>query len=165
MAIISGDRTGRLMKYEPRTKEVNVLLKGLAFPNGVAVSKDNSFLLLAESGTYQILRFWLGGSKSYSSQVFAQLERSPDNIKINNKGEFWVALNSGREIANLGNMNVIQWWVKDPVAAKFDEEGNVVRILDGKSGNALDSVSEVEEHNGSLWIGSAVKPYVVVVKT
>ncbi|KAB1212946.1 Strictosidine synthase [Morella rubra] len=168
--LLDGDRTGRLMKYDPQTKRVTVLLKGLAFPNGVALSKDSSFLVLSESGTYQVLRFWLEGPKSHTSEIFCQLERSPDNIKRNSDGKFWLALNSGRDIPNLDyNLDLqhevaIPRLTNDPVAAKLDEEGKVVSILDGKGGNALDSVSEVEEHSGMLWIGSAVKPYVGVIK-
>lgn len=162
------------MKYDPRTKEVSVLLNGLAFPNGVALSKDNSYLVLAESGKFRILRIWLRGSKtkSHSSEVFAQLRRSPDNIKRTRKGEFWVGLNSGREIIynlgrhiiNLQNENLSLRLIKDPVATKFDKDGKVVDVLDGNGGNAFDSVSEVEEFNGRLWIGSSVKPYLGIVK-
>ncbi|XP_059448297.1 protein STRICTOSIDINE SYNTHASE-LIKE 10-like [Corylus avellana] len=171
--ILTGDTTGRLMKYDPRTNKVSVLLKGLAFPNGVALSDDRSFLVVAESGTFQILRFWLRGSKSRrtAAEVFSPLERSPDNIKKNSKGEFWVALNSGRELQNIGLMESrhetetpIMLGTKDVVAAKYDEEGKIIGVLNGKGGDSLDSVSEVEEHNGYLWIGSAVKPFVGVIR-
>ncbi|KAL3582034.1 hypothetical protein D5086_016366 [Populus alba] len=58
-AIINADKTGRLMKYDPNSKKVTVLHRGLAFPNGVALSKDNSFILVAESFTMRILKFYL----------------------------------------------------------------------------------------------------------
>ncbi|XP_059446830.1 protein STRICTOSIDINE SYNTHASE-LIKE 10-like [Corylus avellana] len=169
LIIRKGDKTGRLMKYNPRTKKVSVLLKGLAFPNGVALSNDSSFLVLAETGTSQILRFWLQGSKNHTTEVFSSLERPPDNIKKNCNGEFWVALNSGRAIQNLGFMESRHetgktWETKDVVGAKFDEEGKVIDVLDGKGGTSLDFVSEVEEHNGYLWIGSPVKPYVGLIR-
>ncbi|KAJ1442173.1 Strictosidine synthase, conserved region [Sesbania bispinosa] len=159
--IISGDKTGRLLKYDPRTKNVHVLLKGLQFPNGVALSKDNSFLLLAQSTTFEILKFQLGDSKA---TFFAQLPRSPDNIKRNAKGEFWVALNSGRKIQLQNEIEGAKpLKTVDPVAVKFDEKGNVIEVLDGDYGKQLNSVSEVEEHEGSLWIGSAVQPYVGLI--
>ena len=105
--ILSGDRTGRLLKYVPSTQSVHVLVKGLAFPNGVALSKDNSFILVAESTTFKILKIQLRDSKTNNNnniEPFAQVPRSPDNIKRNNKGEFWVAQNSGRGlIQKLGN--------------------------------------------------------------
>lgn len=152
------EHTGRLMQYDPQTKRVTVLLRGLAFANGVALSKDNSFLLVAESTTYQILKFWLRGPKAHTSEIFAKLERSPDNIKRNNNGEFWIAMNTGRDTFR----TLIE--KLDPVGIKFDEEGKEVEVLDGIGGTELSSVSEIEEHNGSLWLGSAVKPYVAVIK-
>lgn len=164
--ILSGDRTGRLLKYVPSSQRVYVMAKGLAFPNGVALSKENSFILVAESTTLKILKIALSGSNNI--ETFAEVPRSPDNIKRNAKGEFWVALNSGRgRINGLGKGREIETtvpWTTDPVAIKFDAEGNVVEVLDGGYGPQLNSVSEVEEHGGSLWIGSAVQPYVAVIK-
>ncbi|WVZ26481.1 hypothetical protein V8G54_005025 [Vigna mungo] len=164
--ILSGDRTGRLLKYVPSSGRVYVLVKGLAFPNGVALSRDNSFILVAESTTLKILKIALSGGNNI--ETFAQVPRSPDNIKRNAKGEFWVALNSGRgRINGLEKGTEVEAtvpWTTDPVAIKFDAEGNVLEVLDGRYGQQLNSVSEVEEHDGSLWIGSAVQPYVAVIK-
>ncbi|ESW28372.1 hypothetical protein PHAVU_003G281200 [Phaseolus vulgaris] len=164
--ILSGDRTGRLLKYVPSSQRVYVMVKGLAFPNGVALSKDNSFLLLAESTTFKVLKVSLRGRNTI--QTFAEVPRSPDNIKSNSKGEFWVALNSGRGRINgfekEREVETTVPWTTDPVAIKFDSEGKVVEVLDGGYGTQLNSVSEVEEHDGSLWIGSAVQPYIALIK-
>lgn len=145
------------------------MVKGLAFPNGVALSKDNSFILVAESTTFKILKIQLRDSKTNNNnniEPFAQVPRSPDNIKRNNKGEFWVAQNSGRGlIQKLGNeIETTLPWNADPVAIKFDEKGRAIVVLDGEYGRQLDSVSEVEEHEGSLWIGSAVQPFIGLIK-
>ena len=51
------DRSGRLLKYDPLTKKASVLYRGLAFPNGVALSQNNSFILVAESTRRRILKF------------------------------------------------------------------------------------------------------------
>lgn len=187
------------MKYDPTTKNVTVLLRGLAYANGVALSKDKSFLLIAESSAKQIRRRWLGGPKAYVSELFAKLERIPDNIKTNSKGEFWVALDSGRHspqkklgenkvegqvvnpglialnngkdsLQNLDGENKFEgqavnpWLSGDPVAIKFDAEGMIVKVLDGNGGDELSSISEVEEHNGNLWIGSIMNHYVCIIK-
>ena len=166
LSILASDKTGRLLKYDPRTEEVTVLLHDLAFANGVALSKDKSFVLVAESAPFTIHRLWLRGPKAPALELFAELERPPDNIKSNNRGEFWVALNSGRGVKEVVNIETSDKWlyVNDPVAAKFDEQGKVVQVLEGEGGSALESVSEVEEQNENLWVGSAVKPYVGVVK-
>ncbi|KAF5938124.1 hypothetical protein HYC85_025630 [Camellia sinensis] len=47
--IVSGNKTGKLMKYDPKSKETTVLLENLTFPNGVALSKDGYFILIADT--------------------------------------------------------------------------------------------------------------------
>lgn len=46
--VFTGDPSGRLLKYNPVTKETIVLRRGLQFPNGVSLSKDGSFFLFCE---------------------------------------------------------------------------------------------------------------------
>lgn len=41
--------TGRLLKYDPRAGETSVVLDGLGFANGVALSHDEAFLVICES--------------------------------------------------------------------------------------------------------------------
>ncbi|KAF7802535.1 protein STRICTOSIDINE SYNTHASE-LIKE 10 [Senna tora] len=55
-SLLSGDKTGRLMKHDKSTKEVTVLISNLAFANGVALSKDGLVLVVAETTTCKILR-------------------------------------------------------------------------------------------------------------
>ncbi|KGN50870.1 protein STRICTOSIDINE SYNTHASE-LIKE 10 [Cucumis sativus] len=176
LSIMNGDKTGRLLKYDPRTQNVTVLRNGLAFPNGVALNADSSFLLMAETGTLQVLKFWLKGPKANTMEIFAQLERFPDNIKRTDNGDFWIAMNSARgtldtqtwkELYRGATMKQgevkIPWIQADPVAVKLNERGEVKGMVDGGEGQALESVSEVEESRGRLWIGSAVKPYVGLI--
>lgn len=46
--VFSGDDSGRLLKYNPETKETTVLVRNLQFPNGVSMSKDRSFFVFCE---------------------------------------------------------------------------------------------------------------------
>ncbi|KAL3569000.1 hypothetical protein D5086_028890 [Populus alba] len=94
LSLLTKDKTGRLLKYDKSSKEVTVLARGLAFANGVALSKDSTFLLVAETTTCRILRFWLHGPNAGKSDVFTELPGFPDNIRRNTNGEFWVALHS-----------------------------------------------------------------------
>ncbi|XP_054775763.1 protein STRICTOSIDINE SYNTHASE-LIKE 10-like [Prosopis cineraria] len=163
MIFQKGDKTGRLLKYDPSSKKVEILVQGLAFANGVALNKEGSFLLVAETSLRKINKFWLKGSKTYTSELFTKLERPPDNIKRDRNGDFWVGLNSNRTSSD-NNEDNYAGLGDDPVGVKFDEKRKTLKVLDGGGGSELESVSEVEEHNGRLWIGSAVKPYAVVVK-
>ncbi|CAI0552715.1 unnamed protein product, partial [Linum tenue] len=158
------DRSGRLLRYDPRSKKLEVLSEGLAFPNGVALSKDRSFLLVAESSTMRILKFPLLLLLHHDDELFAQLGRFPDNIKRNPSGDFWVALNSGRgRILSTSSESSSYNKKMDPVGVKLSEDGEVVKVVDGGGGDALNSVSEVleaEGGEGGLWIGSAVQSFV-----
>jgi sugar lactone lactonase YvrE len=47
--LLEGEGTGRLLRYDPETNAVHVVLKGLVFPNGVQISEDQQFLLFTET--------------------------------------------------------------------------------------------------------------------
>ncbi|KAF5200070.1 Strictosidine synthase, partial [Thalictrum thalictroides] len=141
----NGDSTGRLMTYDPVSRKVTVLLKGLSFANGVALSKDRDYVLVAETSRQLIQRYWLKGLQATTHEVFAQVPGSPDNIKINDRGQFWVALNNGRSFPS---------FIDDIVAVRLDEHG---RILERRHGNGfMQSISEVKEIRGTLFVGSVV---------
>lgn len=105
---------GRLLAYDPKTKTTRTLLSHLYFANGVAVSPDQSFVLVVETGNYCVDRVWLnkgptqvayiesrtwiGGPKYGTSEIFIDnLPGFPDGISSNGKGEFWLALVTPRD--------------------------------------------------------------------
>ncbi|GMQ00216.1 hypothetical protein CsSME_00047404 [Camellia sinensis var. sinensis] len=86
--IVSGDKTRRLTKYDPKSMETTVLLKNLTFPNRIALSKDGDFILIADTTNCKILRLWLKSSKPGIVEDFAHLPGFLDNIRRNLKGKF-----------------------------------------------------------------------------
>ncbi|KAG8502515.1 hypothetical protein CXB51_001168 [Gossypium anomalum] len=131
-----------------------IIAEGLMFPNGVALNKNHSFLLVAETTQRRILKFNLG-TNNFEPEVFAELPRVPDNMKMNDKGEFWVALNTRR-------IGEIDDDVPDPIGIKYDQEGRILKQLDGNGKGVFSSVSEINEVNQTLYIGSVTKPYVLL---
>lgn len=100
-----GQPTGRLLSYDPKTKQTAVHVEALRFANGVALGPDDSFVLVNETIAARILRLWLKGPKAGATEVFINgLPAYPDNLsysgkgsgKGNGKGIFWVALPSPR---------------------------------------------------------------------
>lgn len=88
---------GRVLVYDPKTKVTEEVLKGLNFANGIALAKDDSYLLIAETGTYSILKHWLKGEKKGQTEtLLTNLPGFPDNINDNPDGTFWVGLVSPR---------------------------------------------------------------------
>ncbi|XP_042055650.1 protein STRICTOSIDINE SYNTHASE-LIKE 2-like [Salvia splendens] len=58
-AIMSGDDSGRVMKFDARTRKTSVLVDKLKFPNGVALSRNGDFLLSVETTTCKLYKLWL----------------------------------------------------------------------------------------------------------
>lgn len=179
-SILSGEKTGRLLKFDISSKQVTVLLRGLAFANGVALSKDRSFVLVAETTTCRIHRLWLHGPNAGKVDIFGELPGFPDNIRRNSKGEFWVALHAKRGL--LSKWVVSNTWagnslLKLPLsfkrlhsllvggkahasAIKLSENGEILEVLEDCEGKSMKFISEVEEKDGKLWIGSVLMPFI-----
>ncbi|KAA3467734.1 protein STRICTOSIDINE SYNTHASE-LIKE 10-like [Gossypium australe] len=87
----------------------------------------------------RILKFNLG-TNNFEPKVFAKLPRVPDNIRMNDKGELWIALNVGR-------LGKIDNDVLDPVRIKYDQEGRILKQLDGNGEDVFSSISEINEVN------------------
>ncbi len=84
---------GRLLRYDPGTRRTTVVLPKLYFANGVALSRNEDFLLVGETYRYRLTRYWLKGPKAGTSDVFLDnLPGFPDNVDGNRKGSFWVAM-------------------------------------------------------------------------
>ncbi|XP_021317121.1 protein STRICTOSIDINE SYNTHASE-LIKE 10 isoform X2 [Sorghum bicolor] len=189
--VISGDTTGRLLRYDPKSGEVEVLVDGLAFPNGLAMSRDGTHLLLAETTTGRILRYWLrppAAKAAGAMEEVARLPWFPDNIRMSPRGGFWVGIHAKRG-------KIAEWCISYPwlrrvvlslpprhvqraswllnrlgrqvIAVRLSEEdGKVMEMISvhGDLQKVFRSVSEVEERNGSLWIGSVMSPFLGVYK-
>lgn len=184
LMLLTNDKTGRLLKYDLKSNEVTILLTNLSFPNGVALSLDGNFLLLAETTNCRILRFWHKTPKAGTLEVFADLPGYPDNIKRNHKGEFWVAMFSRKNIF-LKWIHLNPWIIyalsKLPIdiakvtsyiakargeglASKLGVDGKIMKTLDDVNGKIWRYASEVMEKDGYLWIGSVENSFVVKLK-
>jgi sugar lactone lactonase YvrE len=87
-----GQPTGRLLSYDPKTKQTKVHMEALRFANGVALGPHDAFVLVNETIAARILRLWLKGPKAGATEVFIDgLPAYPDNLSYNGKGNFWVA--------------------------------------------------------------------------
>ncbi|MFF8732376.1 SMP-30/gluconolactonase/LRE family protein [Streptomyces sp. NPDC015171] len=91
--IVEHTGTGRLLRLAPGSGEPEVLLEGLQFANGLAVSADGSFLVIAETGACRLTRYRLTGPGAGSAEPFADLPGMPDNLwREGPGGPLWVAL-------------------------------------------------------------------------
>ncbi len=84
---------GSVFKYAPANGETTLVVGGLNFANGVAISDDEQFLMICETGTYRVLRHWLTGNKAGQTEVaIDNLPGFPDNVNSGRSGKFWVGL-------------------------------------------------------------------------
>ncbi|KAJ4971440.1 hypothetical protein NE237_004539 [Protea cynaroides] len=184
MLVFSAEDSGRVLKYDPVTKETTILVHNLQFPNGLSLSKDGSFFIFCESCPGRLMRYWLKGEKAGTTEVFAILPGFPDNVRTNEKGEFWVAIHCRRSL--YGHILSVyptlrKLLLKLPITAKYQylatiggrlhaivvkysPEGKLVQILEDSQGKVVRAVSEVEEKDGNLWMGSVLMPFVAVYK-
>lgn len=89
--------TGRFMSYNPKTKEVRVLATGIQFANGVSVSPDGKFALIAETGDCRILRYQLSGEgKGEMKTLLDGLSGYPDNLTRGLDGRYWLGFTKPR---------------------------------------------------------------------
>ena len=56
-SFLEGDDSGRLMAYHPKTGQMEVLMEGLRFANGVQISPEGDHLLVAETITARIMKY------------------------------------------------------------------------------------------------------------
>ena len=88
---------GRIIEFDPVTKDVKVIMRDLSFANGVSSDKNGNFLLVAETGSYRVWKYWLKGAKAGQSEVLIDnLPGFPDNIHRGREGRYWVGLTSPR---------------------------------------------------------------------
>ncbi|KAL3689880.1 hypothetical protein R1sor_016189 [Riccia sorocarpa] len=180
--IMEAEETGRFLKYDPKTKETTVLIKKLRFPNGVTFSKDHSFIVIAETRIGRLIRYWVKGPKAGTWEHFVWLPGYPDNVRTNPDGDFWVALHC-RRTAFDRFMNdyptLKQAFLKLPinqkilytlfsgkphaVALKYSADGKLLQVLEDRKGETTKLLSEVEEHDGKLWLGSVLLPHLAVI--
>lgn len=162
--------TGRVLKWAPATKEVALVADGFSFSNGVALSEDESFLVVAETGGYRLWKIPLTGSNAGKKEVFLDsLPAFPDNVRraISRKG-FWVALGSPRkpEVDALAGYPFIRRLVGGlpkplmPKAARHawvmlvDESGKPVESFQHDGADSYSPIACATESDGWLYLGS-----------
>jgi sugar lactone lactonase YvrE len=160
---------GRLLVYDPRTKTTRTLMRDLCFANGVAVSPDQSFLLVVETSSYRVHRVWLAGPRQGQSEVFIDnLPGFPDGISSNGRDRFWLALVSPRDkvldkllphlFLRKAVLRLPQFLQPAPKRYGFvlglDLNGKVVANLQDGSPQCYAQIANAIERQGSLYFGS-----------
>jgi sugar lactone lactonase YvrE len=167
--ILEHGPNGRLLAYDPKTRTTRTLLGNLSFANGVAVSPDQSFVLVVETGAYRIHRVWLEGASRGRVEIFIDnLPGFPDGISSNGKDKFWLALVTPRD-TTLDKLlphpflrKVVARLPKflQPAPKRYsfvlglDSSGRVTENLQDGSPQCYAEIANAVERKGSLYLGS-----------
>ena len=174
MDILEHGGHGRLLCYDPATKTTTSLLSGLNFANGVAVSHDQQYVLVSETGAYQIIRYWIAGPKKGKSEIFIEnLPGFPDNISAGQNKLFWLAFFAPRN-ALLDKLSDRPFWRKvilrmpEFLKPKPDIRGHIIAL--DHNGNVKINLqnpktdypqnTSVLETDRYLYIGSLTAPVI-----
>lgn len=173
--ILEHQPNGRLMAFDPQTQKPRTLLKGLYFANGVAVSPDQTFVLVAETGRYRVQRLWLKASnegtapKAGTVDTFIDnLPGFPDGISSNGQDKFWLALVTPRQpifdklLPHPFLRKVVYRLPKflQPAPERYsfvlgiDSQGRIVENLQNGTADCYAQIANVVENQGKLYFGS-----------
>ena len=187
---VRGKRTGRLLRYKPETGEVDILVPtGAAFANGVAVDKDETYVLYISTYDASVMKYHLMSEKA------GQSERVLDNFtgfldgadcSVRN-GLCYVAIPStlsplvktifslppwlGKPVRSFLLMIPRTWSPQpEPYGGVAEihpgDEGSparIVRVFQDPTGQDMSFVTGVTEHEGSLYLGSLHNNHVGVL--
>ena len=171
--VLESRPNGRLLKYDISTGECVVVLDELFFANGVAVSPDDSYVLVNETMRYRTKRVYVRGPRSGEVEVFIDnLPGFPDGISTGADGVFWLAIYAPRNEL-LDSAGPTPWLRKlihripaalqpkprrHPFVLGLDASGKVVHNLQDADGAEFSKSTSAEQVGDWLFIGSLSEP-------
>ncbi|KAL6226927.1 PREDICTED: protein STRICTOSIDINE SYNTHASE-LIKE 5-like [Fragaria vesca subsp. vesca] len=172
---LEGRPHGRLLSYNPFTKETKVLVHDLYFANGVAISPDQNYLIFCETLMVRCRKYYLQGEKKGSIENFIDnLPGSPDNIRYDGEGHYWIALAMGTSSITKLTFRypfvrkVLAIMEKYKLSSPYKEKnsGVIAVNLDGEptahySDPALSLITSGIKIGNYLYCGSVLYPYII----
>lgn len=128
------------------------------------------------------MKYWLKGPKTGRVELVANLPGFPDNVRLNDRGQFWVAIDCCRTAAQEVlthnpwmksvyfrlpiQMRYLAWMMgmkMYTVVSLFNENGEILEVLEDQKGEVMKLVSEVREVEGKLWIGTVAHNHIATL--
>lgn len=163
--IIEQSASGRVLAYDPATRQTRVVAHGFSFANGIALGADGHTLFVNETGRY---RLWKVDGKARNIDVRSESAQSkvllenlpgyPDNLMRGRDGRIWVGLFKPRNPAadSLAERPFLRKVLLRlprfllPLGSSYghvfaiDEDGNVTEDLQDPSGAYPEATSATE---------------------
>jgi len=177
---IRGKRSGRILRYKPETGEVDILADGAAFANGVAVDKDEMYILYTSTFEGCVMKYYLQGSKKGTAErILDNLPGFLDGADCSFKsGLCYVAIPTpisglvqtifalppwmSKAVRTL-LMIIPRTWAPRAEAygavaeidpGRGERRPKVVRTFQDPSGKDIQMLTGVTEHDGKVYLGS-----------
>ncbi|KAK4368196.1 hypothetical protein RND71_011988 [Anisodus tanguticus] len=171
---LEGRPYGRLLSYDPSTKQTKMLLSDLYFANGVAVSPDQNSVIFCETPLRKCKKYYIKGERKGSVDIFVEnLPGFPDNIRYDGEGHYWIAFVTEKTYTwDLAQrypfirkiMAIMVKYVGQPHADKnggvlsVDLQGNSVEHYCDGDLTMVSSATKIGDH---LYCGSVKSPYML----
>jgi len=176
LSALRGAADGRLLRWDPATRQTEVLADGFSYANGVALSADESWLAVVETNFARVHRHWLRGPRRGETEVLlAGLPGFPDGVSRSPDGGFWVGLVAplspllgvlapypwARQLASHVIRRVLPLVAKRWGAiVKLTADGEPSHALYDLDGSHVSSISAVTQHQERLFLGNLGGDYV-----
>ncbi len=139
--------TGYVARRTP-DGQVEKIATGFVYTNGIALSEDEDFLLINETGRARVHRLWLKGPDAGKLELFlGNLPGYPDNLEAQGDGTFWLAFASPRVPSEVlmpyPFLRKVLWRlgpklrpapIHRGMVMQFDSDGNILRTLQDPAG-------------------------------
>jgi sugar lactone lactonase YvrE len=154
--IIEQSATGRVLEYDPAKGTTRVVARGLSFANGIALSADEQWLFVAETGRYRVWKIAAAaadldlarGPGEQARVLLDNLPGYPDNLMRGEQGRIWMGFTKPRSAVVDGmadkpwlrsltlRLPRALWPVPKPYGhvIAFTDDGRVVADLQDPSG-------------------------------
>jgi sugar lactone lactonase YvrE len=186
--IIEQSSTGRILEYDPASKNTRIVANGLSFANGVALSANQRQIFVAETGKYRVWRIDVNASDLDVRQtsgmsgathiVLPNLPGYPDNLMrglpgADGKAKLWVGLAKPRSkvVDGMAEKPLLRsitlrlprfMWPIPPRyghVIAFLEDGTIVQDLQDPTG-AYPETTSVLETKDRLYVQSLHAPFI-----
>jgi sugar lactone lactonase YvrE len=186
LLILDNPPGGRLFKYTPSTRQLQLLASGLHFPNGVQLLPDESAVVFVELGRLRLLRCALAPPCTTPTVFADALPGVPDNVRLTQDGRS-LLVGAGTRVARPFSLLHMLWRhprftrtlgvllspmplerIMAAAEALVPRHGLVLRLsLDGTplaslhdpSGRVALLSHAQHTSDGALWLGSATNAY------
>ncbi|MEX0304605.1 MAG: SMP-30/gluconolactonase/LRE family protein [Leisingera sp.] len=171
LAIWEQSDSGYVARRTPDGK-VEKIAEGFVYTNGIALSPQEDFLLINETGRARVHRLWLKGERAAEREVFLDnLPGYPDNLEAQGDGTYWLAFASPRvpseKLMPYPFLRKIIWRLGPMVRPapihrgmliQFDGEGRILRTLQDPNGR-LGITTGGKVADGRLYVMTLDSPW------